>query len=210
MGKIKADSIRRILLIINLLKEHSQDWGKRIEAELHSRDIQTHSFFFDGQGDFKADGEYDCCFSLGGDGTVLYAARTLAPLGVPIFPVNLGSLGFIAAVHPEEWVQVFDAWLRGEVVLSRRLMLDIRVERQNKTIKRESCLNDAVISALGIARLIGLGVESMSEGGAVLYVRIEFAWGITAPTGLSWQPPRVPPPTRWPPGDRFWTRNWRR
>jgi NAD+ kinase len=154
------------LLIINLLKEYSRDWGKKIEAELRSRDIQTHSFFFDGQGDFKADGEYDCCFSLGGDGTVLYAARTLAPLGVPILPVNLGSLGFIAAVHPEEWVQVFDAWLRGEVAVSRRLMLDIRVERQGKTIKRETCLNDAVISALGIARLIGLGVESLGEPGS--------------------------------------------
>ncbi|GHV28279.1 NAD kinase [Spirochaetia bacterium] len=159
MGEIK-----RVLLIINLLKEYSRDWGKKIEAELRGRGIQTHSFFFDGQGDFKADGEYDCCFSLGGDGTVLYAARTLAPLGVPIFPVNLGSLGFIAAVHPKEWVQVFDSWIRGEAVLSRRLMLDIRVERQGKTITRETCLNDAVISALGIARLIGLGVESVVEG----------------------------------------------
>ena len=160
MGEIK-----RALLIVNLKKEHSRDWGKKIETELRSRGIKTHSFFFDGQGDFKANGEYDCCFSLGGDGTVLYAARTLAPLGVPIFPVNLGSLGFIAAIHPEEWVQVFDAWLRGEAVLSRRLMLDVRVERQGKTIKRETCLNDAVISALGIARLIGLGVESLSEWG---------------------------------------------
>jgi NAD+ kinase len=158
-------AIKRVLLIINLLKEHSRDWGKKIEAELRGRDIQTHSFFFDGQGDFKADGEYDCCFSLGGDGTVLYAARTLAPLGVPIFPINLGSLGFIAAVRPEEWARVFDSWLQGEAVISRRLMLDVRVERQGKTIKRETCLNDAVISALGIARLIGLGLESVVEKG---------------------------------------------
>jgi NAD+ kinase len=133
MGEIK-----RALLIINILKENSRSLGKAIETELHHRGIKTHAFFFDGQGDFKPQGEYDCCFSLGGDGTVLYAARTLAPLEVPIFPVNLGSLGFIAAVHPDEWVQVFECWLRGEAALSRRLMLEISVERQGKTIARDT------------------------------------------------------------------------
>jgi hypothetical protein len=100
MGEMRADAIRRALLIINLLKENSRIWGKKIEEELHRRDIQTNSFFFDGAGDLKPEGDYDCCFSLGGDGTVLYAARTMAPMGVPIFPINLGSLGFIASVHP--------------------------------------------------------------------------------------------------------------
>jgi NAD+ kinase len=160
MGEIK-----RALLIINILKENSRSLGRTIETELRRRGIKTHSFFFDGQGDFKPDGEYDCCFSLGGDGTVLYAARTLAPLEVPIFPVNLGSLGFIAAVHPDEWVQVFECWLRGEAALSRRLMLEIRVERQGKIIARDTCLNDAVISALGIAKLLSMGLESVSENG---------------------------------------------
>ncbi|MDR2078641.1 MAG: NAD(+)/NADH kinase, partial [Treponema sp.] len=68
------------MLIINILKENSRSLGKAIETELRNRGIKTHAFFFDGQGDFEPDGEYDCCFSLGGDGTVLYAARTLAPL----------------------------------------------------------------------------------------------------------------------------------
>ncbi|AEF84996.1 putative inorganic polyphosphate/ATP-NAD kinase [Treponema primitia ZAS-2] len=160
MGEIK-----RALLIINLHKENAQSLGRKIEAELGRRDIGVHSFSFDGQGDFSPDGEYACCFSLGGDGTVLYAARTLAQLGVPILPINLGSLGFIAAVHPDEWLQVFESWLRGEAVLSRRLMLDVWVERQGKIIARETCLNDAVISALGIARLISLGVATEFSSG---------------------------------------------
>jgi NAD+ kinase len=160
MGEVK-----RALLIINLLKENARVLGNKIETELRRRNIGVHSFAFEGKGDFKPDGEYDCCFSLGGDGTVLYAARTLAPLGVPIFPVNLGSLGFIAAVHPDEWVGVFDAWLRGEASLSPRLMLEVRVERQGKTIIREICLNDVVISALGIAKLISLRVESLPGAG---------------------------------------------
>jgi NAD+ kinase len=163
MGEIK-----RALLIINLLKETSRSWGQQIEEELGRRNIRVHPFFFDGRGAFKADGEYDCCFCLGGDGTVLYAARTLAPLGVPIIPINLGSLGFIAAVHPDEWVRVLDSWLRGEAALSRRLMLEVLVERQGRIIMEGTCLNDAVISALGIAKLLRLGVTSVSEdNGAV-------------------------------------------
>jgi NAD+ kinase len=155
MGEVK-----RALLIINLLKESAQVLGNKIQSELRRRNIGVHSFSFEGKGDFNPQDEYDCCFSLGGDGTVLYAARTLAPLGVPIFPVNLGSLGFIAAVHPDAWEDVFESWLRGEAALSPRLMLEVWVERQGKTIVREICLNDVVISALGIAKLISLWVES--------------------------------------------------
>ncbi|MDR3122820.1 MAG: NAD(+)/NADH kinase [Treponema sp.] len=154
--------INRALLIINLLKETSRIWGKNIEDELRRRNIKVHSFFFDGRGAFQSDGEYDCCFCLGGDGTVLYAARTLAPLGVPIIPINLGSLGFIAAVRPTDWVRVLDSWLRGEASLSRRLMLEVRVERQGSIIMEGTCLNDTVISALGIAKLLRLGVTSVS------------------------------------------------
>jgi NAD+ kinase len=154
--------INRALLIINLLKENSQSWGKRIQDELDRRNIKAHPFFFDGRGAFKADGAYDCCFCLGGDGTVLYAARTLAPLEVPIIPINLGSLGFIAAVHPDEWVRVLESWLRGEEALSRRLMLEVLVERQGRKVMSGTCLNDAVISALGIAKLLRLGVSSVS------------------------------------------------
>ena len=156
-------AVNRALLIINLLKETSRDWGTKIEAELRRRNIQVHSFFFDGQGAFQSDGEYDCCFCLGGDGTVLYAARALAPLGVPIIPINLGSLGFIAAVHPDEWTLALDSWLRGDAPLSRRLMLEVRLERRGRIIMEETCLNDAVISAQKIAKLIHLGLSSVSE-----------------------------------------------
>jgi NAD+ kinase len=91
---------------------------------------------------------------------VLFAARTLATLGVPILPINLGTLGYISAVQSGEWIEVFEKWLRGEASLSRRLMLEVRAERRGITLIREICLNDAVISALGIAKLISLRVES--------------------------------------------------
>jgi NAD+ kinase len=107
----------------------------------------------------------DLAFCLGGDGTVLFAARILAPLGVPIFPINIGTLGFIAVVHPGQWREVFEEWRQGRVCVSRRLMLDITVDRRNTNAVSACCLNDAVISASGIAKIIRLEVSS--TGGAL-------------------------------------------
>jgi NAD+ kinase len=84
----------------------------------------------------------------------------MAPLGVPVFPVNLGTLGFIAAIHPEEWLEVFENWMERKARLSRRLMLDTVVKRGEKEVLRGSCLNDVVISASGIAKIIRLRVSS--------------------------------------------------
>jgi NAD+ kinase len=84
----------------------------------------------------------------------------MAPLGVPILPVNLGTLGFIATVHPGEWALVFDRWLERKAALSERLMLEVTVERRGKVLTRGICLNDMVISASGIAKIIRLRVDS--------------------------------------------------
>jgi NAD+ kinase len=108
----------------------------------------------------------DLAFCLGGDGTVLFAARAIAPLGAPIFPINIGTLGFIAVVHPEEWLEVFEGWRQGKVGVSRRLMLDITVDRGGTSAVAAHCLNDAVISALGIAKIIRLEVSSTAAGTA--------------------------------------------
>jgi NAD+ kinase len=151
---------RRALLFINLHKSHARLLGEEITRELERRNIETVSFGFEGKPDFKVQGAFDISFSLGGDGTVLYASRTMAPLGVPVMPVNQGTLGFIAAVTPGSWIAAFDRWLAGGGIISSRLMLEVRVERQGKAPVDFSCLNDAVISASGIAKLIRLQVDA--------------------------------------------------
>ncbi|MDR0589680.1 MAG: NAD(+)/NADH kinase [Spirochaetaceae bacterium] len=152
--------LKRALLIVNLHKINAPILAEEITGELRRRNIEAESLAYEGISEFKRQEPYDICFSLGGDGTVLYAARTMAPQGTPILPINLGSLGFIAAVHPDEWEAVFDRWLRLEAPISRRLMLEITVERQGKIVARSACLNDAVIAASGIAKLIRLQVAS--------------------------------------------------
>ncbi|MDR1904369.1 MAG: NAD(+)/NADH kinase [Treponema sp.] len=152
--------VRKALLFINLYKTNAAHLGENITAKLNEMGIEVQSFAFAGKPDFSTKEGYDIAFSLGGDGTVLYTARTMAPLGVPILPLNLGTLGFIAAVHPDDWETVFGTWLAGKALLSRRLMLELRVERRGRTVLEGSCLNDAVISASGIAKIIHLQVSS--------------------------------------------------
>ena len=80
-------------------------------------------------------------------------------LGVPILPVNLGSLGFIAEVDKNDWLNVFEKWEKKEVSPSYRCMLEVTVERNSQIVMRNICLNDTVLSASGIAKLIKLDVS---------------------------------------------------
>jgi NAD+ kinase len=152
--------LNRALLFINLHKPNAKAIAEEIRIELERQNIKTRFFTFEEKGDFKQDGPFDVAFSLGGDGTVLYAARAMAPLGVPIIPVNLGTLGFIAAVPPDEWKTTFEKWRQGKAAVSRRFMLDVSVERGGHRLALGPCLNDTVISASGIAKIIRLNVES--------------------------------------------------
>jgi NAD+ kinase len=160
MGALNIPRLERAILFINPKKDHAQVLAEIIRAELGRRNIPCDAFPFDRKSGFTAGAGYQIAFSLGGDGTVLYAARTMAPLGVPVFPVNLGTLGFIAAIRAEEWREVFERWLLGTADLSRRLMLDAAVERKGREVFRGICLNDVVISASGIAKIIRLRVTS--------------------------------------------------
>ena len=167
--KSSRGKIKRAILFINLSKKRACDLGEEIEKELLSLGIQADTYSFKGKPGFDTRAGYDLAISLGGDGTVLYAARTISPLGIPIFPVNLGTFGFIAGVQPSEWLEVFSRWLHlhqmgRKTPLSRRLMLEIRVERGGSEIFLGCCLNDIVISASGIAKIIRLRVSYFESG----------------------------------------------
>jgi NAD+ kinase len=149
----------RVLLIVNLQKAHAQTLGEEIASCLSARGNETAVYTYNGEAGPMTKGPFDLAISLGGDGTVLFAARSMAPLGIPILPVNAGTLGFIAAVQSNEWLSVYEQWEAGKAPLSERTMLELRLERRGKTIINTVCLNDTVISASGIAKLIRLHVS---------------------------------------------------
>ena len=151
-------TVKRAVLFVNRQRKNSGAASADIQTELEKRGIETVVYSFEGKPDKPPLGQWDIAFSLGGDGTVLYTARCIAPLGVPILPINLGTLGFIAEVDRNDWLDVFEKWERGGIMPSRRCMLEVSVERDSKIIMKNICLNDTVISATGIAKLIKLDV----------------------------------------------------
>ncbi len=117
------------ILIVNLQKENAASVAEEIRRELESGGVQTTFFAFKGRPDTPPKGQWDIAFSLGGDGTVLYAARILAHSGTPILPVHLGTLGFIAGVERRKWPEVYKSWIMGKIKPSRRCMLEFSIER---------------------------------------------------------------------------------
>ena len=120
--------------------------AQEIAGYLEKKGIKHDFLSFDGfvdNTDFKG---YDFVISLGGDGTVLYAARNASKYGLPVFPVNLGEFGFIASVQPQDWQKELKAFLDGKAVFEKRSMLKVTVARKGKKVYSSLSLNDAVIS----------------------------------------------------------------
>jgi NAD+ kinase len=94
-------------------------------------------------------GALDLAVSLGGDGTMLRTVDLVSPDGVPVLGVNLGHLGYLAAVEPEDLRDALRRFLAGDYQLESRLTLDISVTNDGgdgiHTVLHRSALNDLVL-----------------------------------------------------------------
>ncbi len=126
--------------------------GLELCPEAEIRDL------FDGAGDFVP-GEMDLVVSLGGDGTLLRGARLIAAHHTPVLGVNLGHLGFLTSVSPDELEEAFAALMSGDFWLDVRFTLEARVLRAGGSGSDVyMALNDAVLHKGGFARVIRLAV----------------------------------------------------
>ncbi len=96
----------------------------------------------------------DLAIVMGGDGTMLNAARSLVDYEVPILGVNLGRLGFLADVSPSEIPHRLDAVLNGHFREARRSLLHAQVLREDQVTGEADALNDVVIHKREVARMI--------------------------------------------------------
>jgi NAD+ kinase len=96
----------------------------------------------------------DLAIVVGGDGTLLNAARTLSDFAVPVVGVNLGRLGFLVDVWPQEMLTRLDEILAGRYTEEDRLLLHATVERDGAAIMESAALNDVVIHKWQVARMI--------------------------------------------------------
>ena len=104
----------------------------------------------------------DAIVVFGGDGTLLYAARRVAPRGIPILGVDAGTLGFLTEAQPDELESLIPELLAGRVQLSERMNLAGAIERDGRVIASLTALNDVVIGR-GLTRLARLETFVGSE-----------------------------------------------
>lgn len=99
----------------------------------------------------------DLIIAFGGDGTILHLARTAATRGIPVLGVNLGSLGFMSDLERSE-LHLLQNLAQGRFRREKRMMLDVSVLREGRTVYVSSALNDAVVSKGAMARVVRLQV----------------------------------------------------
>jgi len=93
---------------------------------------------------------------LGGDGTLIAAARLVGEREVPILGVNLGSLGFLTEITLDELYPSVERCLSGDFEVSERMMLLASVERGGKQVELHRVLNDVVINKGALARIVDM------------------------------------------------------
>jgi NAD+ kinase len=97
--------------------------------------------------------------SLGGDGTLLSAARAFARTKTPILGVNLGSLGFLTEVPLSEMYVTLEAWMDGTAIVDKRSLMHAELMRDGRRFRQWDALNDVVLSKGAIARMGEFAVE---------------------------------------------------
>jgi len=102
--------------------------------------------------------QIDLLIVLGGDGTLLSAARALGSHRVPILGVNLGGLGFLTSVTLDELYPALELVIAGKHGASERMMLDAEIRRDGHPTERQCALNDAVATKAALARMLEFDV----------------------------------------------------
>ena len=100
---------------------------------------------------------------LGGDGAILAAARRVSRAGVPLLGVNLGKLGFLAEIGPEELAPTLDALMKRLPKPVERMMLRAEVRRNGRLVRRCSAVNDVVVSREAWSRIIEITLSINGE-----------------------------------------------
>jgi NAD+ kinase len=122
----------------------------------------------------------DLAIAIGGDGTMLYAARLARESETPILGVNRGRLGFLADVTPDEMLNSVDQVLRGEFTRDSRLLLEARRITKSGRTSTAFALNDVVLKRRETGRMVDF---STNVGGMFVNTHSGDGLIVSTPTG---------------------------
>jgi NAD+ kinase len=128
-----------------ILDPDSADYLKTPNLAVHRNDLVRH--------------KPSVVISLGGDGTLLSAARAFATTETPILGVNLGFLGFLTEVPLADMYTTLEAWMRGTAIIDTRSLMHAGLMRDGVVFREWDALNDVVVSKGAIARMGEFAIE---------------------------------------------------
>lgn len=192
-------TVRRVGVLANLEKRGVGDafaqvsaWAKQLNCELvtnfldHAGPTLGNPFGVGSDELARMFADVDVLISLGGDGTLLFAAQLIAPVQVPVLSVNLGSLGFHTQVGPEELRDCLEKMAAGDLTIEKRMLLQAEFEPgnggDNAELGPKFALNDFVISKSAWGHMVTLRLDI--DGEAVTDISAD-ALIVSSPTGSS-------------------------
>ncbi len=150
--------MKSVAIITKKFKPDALEAGRALKAWLEERGVKACHCENEPEPDIPVlPDDVEFIVVMGGDGTILSAARHYGDRGVPLFGVNLGGLGFLTEISLDElYPSMTGHVLTGNFEVEERLMLTVSLFRQGREYWRENVLNDAVINKGALARIAEL------------------------------------------------------
>ncbi len=160
------EQIKILGLVLNFYKTEVVELGQAIVQQLSARHIRIIAPGEDADAlglprltNAQFAQAADAVLVVGGDGTLLRAARTVYGYHKPLLGVNKGYLGFLTEVEMNELEDYLEAFLNGDFQMERRMMLTAEVYRNGQKLRELTGLNDLVITKGALARIISVEIE---------------------------------------------------
>jgi len=155
----EAKAVKRILLLVNTEKPAAREAADQLTPWFSGRAVAETL----GLADTTIQTAADLVVVLGGDGSILKAARMLAGREIPVLGINMGKLGYLAEFTAQEFRDKFDLILSGKAPVARRMMLSVRCERPGGKTTEYLALNDVVLTGGDRHRMIGVAAAIDGE-----------------------------------------------
>jgi len=157
----------KIAILPNMTRADAPQTSLRVCAKLDELGAvyliseQYRAYFSQTSAQFLADGAVleacDLLLTVGGDGSIIHAAKQAASRGKPVLGINAGCLAFMAGLESNE-LQLLERLIQGGYAIDRRLMLRAAVLRGEELLSEGYCVNDAVVSLAAERRIVELDV----------------------------------------------------
>lgn len=142
--------MKRFMILRNTDKDKRGSFTKKIVDYLTERGGEC----FVSDDGMEVTEDVDCVVVLGGDGTLLRAAKKVVDRQIPLLGINLGTLGYLAEVNRRGAEKAMDSLLEDRFSIEKRMMLQGTIYHNNEIIARDIALNDVVIVRQGHLRVV--------------------------------------------------------